>query len=236
MKTLCCAFLFIISVPSQAQTDLADEYRIVSLIIDSLITALDFQYYYPVAPVNASLEDYQQFPDSTFSRFDPDTYDDISRTGREWDSILAGQFRAEEELYRLRTAGHPAVLLIGTFRNIYQYHDINLYSRGSDTLPHTGIDIRQLAPYDWDNSNLTTSHDFVFQEYGTANLDRYKYVIKGMVHLSNVIFNPGKDHALIQVGYHHRVYNGNTGAGMLILLSRESGDWKMIGAKGLWEE
>lgn len=214
-----------------------DDYEVVCEILNMVDSIVGFEYYYPSTPRSESIEEYRKYPDSMFMRFNVESYEEIYKSGSEWDSILTKEFIAESKLFQARLNRERSVILIGRIRSagLKKEYSAERDSLHYDEIKSLQIDIRELEPLNL-KVELFSCGDYSYKEINERTLQRDKYLIKAFFGFSNVIYNSEKTSALVQFWYHHKIDNGTTGHGMYALLKKEDYRWKVYKLLVLWEE
>lgn len=241
MKSTGYALFLLLSIqisPINAQIAHPEDYRVVEAALNGLFSKVKFEYYHPEKPINPRSTNNPLHPDSTYTIFDPETYEETVYDGKTLDSILFSTYESEIALYQLRDQHSKKVILVGSFR-MDDLHRQHYFYRDSVTykeMLNAGIDITALRPHNWNLEQIEAQRDYLFRELTDENSHDLKYLIAAYVQVSNVVFNTDGTHALLQLGVHHKIKNGTTGGGAYFLLSRIEGRWEVVKTFGLWEE
>ncbi|NUO02869.1 MAG: hypothetical protein HUU01_19855 [Saprospiraceae bacterium] len=221
-----------------AQAVLPEDYRVVEAALNGLFSKVQFAYYHPEKPINPRNTNKPLHPDATYVLVDPQTYEETVHSGKALDSILFSTYESEIVRYQLRDQYRKKLVLIGSFKTDDLHRQHNLY-RDSETykeILNAGIDITALQSCDWDAQLIGEHPDYFFRKLTDAPSPDFKYLIAAHIQLSNVVFDTNKNHALLELGLHHKIQNGTTGWGCYVLLSRTKGGWEVVKTYGLWEE
>ena len=214
-----------------AQSQKSEDYLVAAAALNDLIAKIDFNYYFPDAPLDPLKDPYPLHPDSIYVMFDPETYEETTYTGKALIAERKATYQKESKLYQLRAKTSKKMILVGTFPEA----NLHKQNRSYCDIP-SDILLKNLRPFDWKTDQLTAHPDFVFKKLNSANTKRYKYLLAAYVSMSNVVYNQNHDKALMEFGYHYKLDNGGTGGGGQILLARINGQWKVEKWFGIWEE
>ncbi len=214
-----------------AQSQKSEDYLVAAAALNDLVAKIDFNYYFPDAPLDPLKDPYPLHPDSIYVMFDPETYEETTYTGKALIAERKAAYQKESKLYRLRAKTSKKMILVGTFL------EVNLHKkRGNYNNIPADIPLENLRAFDWQPDQLPVHPDYVFKKSHQANSTQYKYLIAAYVWMSNVLYNQNHDKALMEFGYHYKLENGGTGGGGQILLAKVNGQWKLEKWFGIWEE
>lgn len=95
-------FYILLVIHSIGLTDQSndDDYEVVCEILNMVDSIVGFEYYYPSTPRSESIEEYRKYPDSMFMRFNVESYEEIYKSGSEWDSILTKNLLQSQSYFR----------------------------------------------------------------------------------------------------------------------------------------
>jgi hypothetical protein len=240
---------FSIGNNSYSQSIEDTKYQIVSSVIDSMISKLDFDYYYehqaPVEPQKLDEEKIEQEKD-TIICVDPITYESDTVTNRE-SAIRHNlkffpkhleEYQKEKVLWGNVKDLNKKVIFINSFlKNDLRNGDGKRLSEYKNLLNK----LYKSDSVSWNVSKFIKNDTLQFEPMDSSKRLFYKYATVAFITISDVILNKEKTKAVLQIGVHYcinrkRGDGGISGFGNIICLKKNEKGWIRDKGQGLWDE
>jgi hypothetical protein len=236
-------FLFFLSINLTAQTVEDAKYEVASFVINHYVSKIDFDYFHwqkPIKPTNF-------YPDtmSIISFLDPETYETVSISRKDYDSIYLPkqnlEYEKEIKLWELKEKLNKKVIILTKFptsdraainpknvKNGLDFKDLLEKLNKSDSVS-------------WDASKIANKSEYYLSNAVDDSVLISKYSVVGYIMLSDIIVDETNTKAVVYLGMHYMInYNksdrGVSGYGCLLCLSKSEKGWQTVGGQGLWEE
>jgi hypothetical protein len=225
------------------------KYQIVSQLIDTIISKLDFDYYYehqaPIEPHKLDEEKMEQEKD-TIITVDPISYELDTITNREsarrhnlkFFPKHLEEYQKEKELWDNVKDLNKKVIFINSFsKENLRNGDLKRLSGYKDLLNK----LYKSDSISWNVSKFKKNDTLQFEPMNSSKRLFYKYATVAFITISDVIFNKEKTKAVLQIGVHYcinrkRGDGGISGFGSIICLKKNENGWVRDKGQSLWDE
>jgi hypothetical protein len=245
IKIILIFILFSIGNKTYSQSVEDTKYQIVSLMIDTIISKLDFDYYYEHQALNEPMkldEEKIELEKDTMIFVDPITYESDTITNRqsarkhnlEFFPKRMREYKIEKELWDNVKNLNKKVIFINSFsKNDLRNGDGKRLSEYKNLLNK----LHNSDSISWNISKFKKNDTLQFEPMDSSKRLFYKYVTIAFITISDVILNKERTKAVLQIGVHYRIKDGGrSGFGSIICLKKNGNSWFRDKGQRLWEE
>jgi hypothetical protein len=241
--------LFSIGSNSFCQSIEDTKYQIVSSVIDTIISKLDFDYFYEHQALNEPMkldEEKIELEKDTMIFVDPITYESDTITNRqsarkhnlEFFPKRIREYKIEKELWDNVKDLNKKVIFINSFsKNDLRNSDLKRLSEYKNLLNK----LHNSDSVSWNVSKFIKNDILQFEPMNSSKRFFYKYATVAFITISEVILNKERTKAVLQIGVHYcinrkRGDGGISGFGSIICLKKNGNSWFRDKGQRLWEE
>lgn len=234
------ASLYLLSLPlfvcGQAKEQA--KYEIISFLLERYLPTLHTGYFKFEKPKDPS--NFNKI-DSIMMVIDPRT--GVTDTITRIDSLLSRQitfYQKEIRLWNQRERLGKKVIFIGGVNWNVDWNRVQ-----PNEYPGYALLVKRLHVPDsvqWQVANISANiPDYVLRNDTPVKDELDEYAAAGYVWFSDVVLNEQQTKAVVFLAFHYQIKEdrgdrGPTGAGGLLCLVKENGQWKIDKSRGLWEE
>jgi hypothetical protein len=231
---------------SQSVEDI--KYQVISSMIDSTISKLDFDYYYQLQDEPQKIdEDKLEIEKDTMIFINPKTYESDTIANRkaakkyniEVIEKRIKEYQKEKKLFESVKELNKKRIFITNFskKDLRNISDIKRLSDYKELLD----ELYKSHSFSLDASKIKAKEPFFFESKESSKKLNYKYATVAFITISDVILNKEKTKAVLQIGIHYcinrkRNDGGITGFGGIICLKKNEKGWFSEIGQRLWEE